>query len=383
MKGELWLSEAVDIKDLLKKKLNLIVAKPGAGKTYWARTVMRDYSLDNYLYDALYLIDTSNGKKQLLSKGDRKINLYTGEEYWELDGLHVMTYAGFVTLVHHKPDAWNWYRVVICDELHNCVKYSKWNEYNDHIFAVDYIKQMIKEGDRIVMSITATPDKVRHEFGDTIHDIPLNGKLKEYETKQIVKYYNLSTIVRMMQPGQKGIIYVPHIKTMKKLIEQLNTKGIRANGFWSKYSEEMTDEQRWVRKDVLEQERIPSYIDVLVINSSSETSISIYGDLDFMVIHSCDSDTITQVRGRYRDDLDLLYLHDSTVEDEVILDEKWLNKPLSKEDKNLLCEELNLHNKTRRLLKWSSIKDILENNGYIITVKRIGTKNYSIININT
>lgn len=382
MKGELWLNEAVDVNDLRVGQLNLVDAKPGAGKTYWAMHELKDYSLEKYDCEALYLIDTINGKDQLLSNGRLEENDITGDEYWVIDGLHVMTYAGFATLVRYNPDAWDNHRLVICDELHNCIRYSKWTKEEDiHSFALHYIKELIKKGRSMVVAITATPNRVMKEFGRLVYTVPKKGETRSYEQKTKIKYANLSTALREIKPGMKGIIYVPHIRMIKKLIKELQDKGIKVNGFWStKSNVEMTKEQRRLRLAIINNKVIPSDIDVLIINASAETSVTIGGDIEFMIIHSTDEEVIEQVTGRYRGDFDTLYMHDDTIEDKIILDEKWLNKPLTKADKDLLCKELNLHNEKGRMLKWSSVKNILENNGYIITLKRIDTKNYSVIN---
>ena len=64
---------------------------------------------------------------------------------------------------------------------------------------------------------------------------------------------------------------------------------------------------------------------------------------------------------------------------ESILDEKWLNKPLYKADKDALCEELGLR-ENGRLLKWTSVKPYLINAGYEIQDKKIkGGARYIVI----
>lgn len=384
MKGELWLSEAVDIKDLRAGQLNLIDAKPGAGKTYWAMHDLKDYSMEKYDCEALYLIDTVNGKEQLLSNGRLEENDITGDEYWVIDGLYVMTYAGFATLVRYNPDAWDNHRLVICDELHNCVRYSKWSkEENIHSFAIHYIKELIKKGRSIVVAITATPNRVMKEFGRLVYNVPKKGETRSYEPRTTIKYANLSTVLRIIKPGMKGIIYVPHIRMIKKLIKDLQDKGIKANGFWSiKSNVEMTKEQRRLRLDIINDKVIPPNIDVLIINASAETSMTIGGDIKFMIVHSTDEEVIEQVTGRYRGDFDTLYIHDDTIEDKIILDDKWLNKPLTKADKDILCKELNIPNENRQLTKWVGVKKILLKNDYIITEKKSGSKRYSIISKN-
>lgn len=58
------------------------------------------------------------------------------------------------------------------------------------------------------------------------------------------------------------------------------------------------------------------------------------------------------------------------------LNDMWLNKPLTKEDKNKLCKELMLIDKQGRLLKWTSIKAKLLEHRYNIrdTQRRLNGK---------
>lgn len=64
MKGTKYLSDAIHMNDIYSGMLNLVTAPVGCGKTYWAlnvlsKTVSRPYKM-------VYLIDTVNGKEQLL-----------------------------------------------------------------------------------------------------------------------------------------------------------------------------------------------------------------------------------------------------------------------------------------------------------------------------
>lgn len=64
MKGTKYLSDAIHMNDIYSGMLNIVTAPVGCGKTYWAlnvlsQTVSRPYKM-------VYLIDTVNGKEQLL-----------------------------------------------------------------------------------------------------------------------------------------------------------------------------------------------------------------------------------------------------------------------------------------------------------------------------
>ena len=57
------------------------------------------------------------------------------------------------------------------------------------------------------------------------------------------------------------------------------------------------------------------------------------------------------------------------IKDLYNLDGKWLNKPLTKEDKDALCEELNIFDSNGRLAKWTTVKNRLKEQGYTIEEK--------------
>lgn len=126
MKGE-YLSEIVSEDDIKEGALNLIYAPCGSGKTTYALNDLSLYSFANYGNVPLYLIDTVNGKEQLLRSGRTAIDPWTEQEYWYIPGImKVMTYAGYASMAQNAPDkdpAAD--TLVICDELHNAIKWSK------------------------------------------------------------------------------------------------------------------------------------------------------------------------------------------------------------------------------------------------------------------
>ena len=70
----------------------------------------------------------------------------------------------------------------------------------------------------------------------------------------------------------------------------------------------MTEEQLAVRKEVLENSRIPPQYNLLIINASSETSIKIKSRVDYVITHTGSEDSKIQVRGRVNSDLERLYV---------------------------------------------------------------------------
>ena len=65
MKGSKYLSEVVDLSHLRKNRLNMIKAPTGSGKTVFALEHIPRLTADA-LHNVVFLIDTINGREQLL-----------------------------------------------------------------------------------------------------------------------------------------------------------------------------------------------------------------------------------------------------------------------------------------------------------------------------
>jgi len=90
----------------------------------------------------------------------------------------------------------------------------------------------------------------------------------------------------------------------------------------------MTDRQLSIGQYILDNEAIPGDIDILIMNASFGTCINIYGKVDKIIIDDSDEDIVIQARGRYRDDLNMLYRKDKNASDVDYIIENWLNRDL-------------------------------------------------------
>ena len=71
IKGTKYLSELVQMNLLQKNKLNIIKAPTGSGKTYFALTALPS-TVEKSDRKIVYLIDTINGKQQILQNYNAK-----------------------------------------------------------------------------------------------------------------------------------------------------------------------------------------------------------------------------------------------------------------------------------------------------------------------
>ena len=380
MEEEKYLSDIVNPDELQDNKLNLVEAPCGSGKTTFVKNIMIKQSR---VGDILFLIDTRRGKEQIKEHGEYRE--YNRNWYYRVEDITVMTYACFASMVLNKRLEWSWdeYSIIVCDELQSCIKYSKLQSdgVNLHKLALDYIHERIKGESNLVIAISATPRKIRTEFAKEIVDVPLHGTPKSYKNHKTIYYSNLDLLAQKLPSDKRGIIYISRIVQIEKLSAVLNSRGIKTVGIWSENNTKhpMNEEQIAVSNSIVKHECVPDNVQVLLINASSETSINIQSHTDYVVVHSSDRDTQVQARGRYRDNLDILYLYDSEAQS-VELPDYMLNTPLFKEDVGEFIKANNLRNKKRELISVTKFYSSVMNNGYSLAKTKLkGGKRYTVI----
>ena len=412
MEGD-FLSDIIDFDDIGGYgHLNLIVSPCGSGKT----TLALDHLATQWGNPsrALYLIDTVAGQDQLLQNPkcrcyDKDWRTYFADTPLKDDGkIVVMTYARFGTLCKLFP---NWYiglDTIICDEIHKLFEMMLWNKAakipkDENVYAIAWNNIFLSfhlEKVPSVYGLTATPEALYEHFHDKdnyyeddpvyfrekleqfIYTVPLHGIPKHYEQKETHEYNNLTMLCRKLPLDQKGIIYVPRIAQMNKCVDILTERGIRAVAIWSPHNQAwwMDKEQYKVRQHIIEHAAIPDDVDVLLINKSCETSINIKSHIDYMVVHSNQEDTQTQAIGRYRNDLDLVYVYAPDIYDDIILPERMLNVPLYKEDINAYIKEQDLRDDNGHLMKQPAfLKHISLWDYSVQSKKKKGGKRYHVI----
>lgn len=300
-----------------------------------------------------------------------------------------MTYAKFGVLAERYPKfAFN-FELILCDEIHNLIRFNTFTQSDPkdkrwHAIARTRIEEIILKSEKTkVIGLSATPKRAEREFSSNsipVHKVTVDSDVRQFETKADYNYSNLEYLIDSMPKEKIGLIYVAHIRQMKKLVDLTKAKGLRSIAVWSIHNEDnpMTDEQREARDYIINNEELPPNYDVVIINASSETSIDIRGKIDYIVIHSTEEEVRVQVRGRYRDDLEELYVYDKK---SLEVPPEFLDIPLFKEDREELCDILRQTDDFKRLVKWTKTKEKLLKEGYEITEKRYQNRRYAIISL--
>lgn len=390
MIGTKYLSEAVNINNLKTKELNIIKSPTGSGKTYFALHKIASLCRDT-LHQSVYLIDTINGKEQILRNygavecsrewiGDVDM----GAMWFETDSrIVIMTYAKFGSILSKNLDFYNRFDYIICDELHSLIKFQYFSpQPNYHSLAKAGLEKAVANDRTTVIALTATPKRVKKMFNAPIYELPVSEDVLHYETKEVIEYTNLSYLLSSINATDKiGICYVSRITMMIELERLAVEQGYSPICIWSISNADhpMSEKQLAARAQILESFTIPEQYNLLIINASCETSIKIKSKVDYIIVHNSDEETQVQVRGRYTGDLGILYLPE-TERTHLKVPDEFLGKKLFVPDKTELCKILNICDaKTNRLCGWTIIRRLLIDSDYQILDSRFQNRRYSII----
>jgi hypothetical protein len=390
MTGTKYLSELVDCSTFEKNKLNIIKAPTGSGKTYFALKYIPSL-VNNALHQMVYLIDTINGKEQILKNYNATTEpwgwwkgIARGEIWFEPDGrVVIMTYAKFGYILENAPDIHKQFDYIICDELHSLIKFQNFSpKPNCHSIAKRGLEAAVENDSTVVIALSATPDPVKKNFKAPYIEVPIDSKeLIQYEVHEVCRYSNLKELFPTLKPEDIGICYVSHISKMIQVEELARSLGFSPIAIWSISNSDhpMTEEQLSVRTSILNTFTIPPQYNLLIINSSSETSLKIKSKVDYVIVHSTNSDTQVQVRGRVNSDLVRIYLLRDGNPVNLVVPEEYLGTKLFVEDKKKLCEILNIWDERGRLCKWNTIHKLLIDHDYEIKEGRTKNLRYAVI----
>lgn len=402
-----YVSDVIDMHELQYGKLNLIYAPPGSGKTTFIEGELKRYA-EGFSQNLLYLAPTRGLVDSVNFRGTRRMHVLPNGRYyykWEQDGITAMTYAAFGSQIQREKingtycghEWWETDSLICLDELSDAVKYAYFpGDQNLVELALEELVKRTKNESNMVVTIGATPKNAVNFFhfwkNADLKVIKSTVNLKGYENREVIEYSELDNILKSLDPKKRGMVFAKQIRQVQHIVDVLNSRGIQSVGIWSKGNEghPMTGEQIRAADSLIAEERLPDDVQVLVFNAAYETGLNIKPEkshLDYAVIHNTNKDTIVQARGRYRGDIDTLYVKrkKSDVDDisnrEIDPDtvKPYLDIRLLKADKDRLREELGFKDGGNRLLGWSKIAEILRANGYTVTNKKSGSKRYSTI----
>lgn len=394
----LYVSDVVDLDDLIPGKLNLIYAPCGSGKTYFIEHTVKS-TFASPSQDVLYLAPTRALIEAHQFRGEM-IECGNGWYEWKQAGITAMTYAAFGSRIRTAKDNgvysdsswWNSHSTICADELSQAYKQASYGGANaaENVtrYGLEELKKRVKNTSNLVITISATPKRFIDRYFFDTHIVRMELPPDGYETERVERYYDLETVLTKLSPLKRGLIYVHEISLMDKVVSALHSRNIHAVGIHSTHNEnhKMDREQEATRRYLISNEALPENVKVLVINAAYETGLNIRPSathLDYIVVHSTNEEVQTQVRGRYRGDIDTVYYHGSYEEYDKELDitvlPRFLCRPLYTADKKELCSLIDLKDERGRPKGWPSVKKFLESNGLVVESHNNRNSRWSVI----
>lgn len=406
----LYLGEILERDGVEYGSNNLIISPTGSGKTHFILRVLSK----KYTGKKLLLVSTTSLKD---SYGN-EVGTFTTQDLRRkhLDvtdnDIYIMTYAEFGRKV--KWPTWEAkfikdYSVIFCDEIHSLFDYYLTHKTHEYGKAIDVLFD--KYENITLFYFTATTQKIDKFIDKEYSDLYENVKVIDYgkseEIRQYIniaeeKFTNVDGIEDMIDKigkigiaDVKGIIFNERIDGMGRIEESLESKGYKSISVWSINNDKnkMNDEQLRVREMLLTTGMFPDEYDFVIMNGAMREGWNLLDErVQVVIANTLDETDIVQFRGRIRNNIALLAVRvkgDVKPLDVRIMEreknlgviERYLGKPLTTEDKNKICEELNIRREENgTLVKWTKISETLKANGYEIKPirKRINGKQVSL-----
>ncbi|MBX9179355.1 DEAD/DEAH box helicase family protein [Paeniclostridium sordellii] len=294
------------------------------------------------------------------------------------------------------------FNLIVFDEIHNLPIYADKFDNDKQGYKYGTVIQNIKEIiDNKTLMIGLTATLVNTEYKLDKYSVKCKTLFEEEELKNIRSYTEgkknyinyapniikeyISRKDEVFRSGEKLLIYTNFNKTSKKYKELFAKYGIKAEWLCSKRAKNgndlvMNNHQIKLRTQLLEGSReinrgiLPDDLDVLIVNAAYETGWNLYDDrIQHVIVDDVKDYTWVQARNRVRHDIKELYVkcvysEDSWYDgvynrigkgqyaeniildneiyipklikdkDKRILDRKYLNKELSKQDKKEIVE---------------------------------------------
>lgn len=422
------------LKDKLEKdgvtefeQKNLIISPTGSGKSHFIKNVL----VNRYKGKKLMLVSTTSLKESFSNEENIHTSQDFRRKKLEITDktIHIMTYSEFGVKMFADEQFGRQFSVVFCDEIHSLFDYfSKHKSYNlamaIHTLFNEYGNPYCPEA----FYFTATIEKI-HKFIDDmkrdvlslVNIIDYSKDPEIYKNRECItiKYTcdeelelalgnkeqleklakqgqvsvnktpgletSLEYFAEMKEKGKKGILFNERIKGFSKFQEQLEEQGLVTQSLWSKNNKDypMNDEQLEVYNSILEKGVIPEKYDFIFFNEALREGWNLVDEnLEVVVLNTLDETNKIQSRGRCRRDISLLIelVENVNPEDlnttisrrlaELNIAEENLEKNLTREDTDAICERINVKRAGGYLVKWTTVKNILREKGYEVTSKK-------------
>lgn len=392
----LYLSEYLERDDVVletKKQFSFIIAPAGCGKTSSMLALCKKLNVDPSLcvcivpFNALQEQQSKESDVEVVTGTTFVSNLdkYRNYKLFVVDEVHTFCKRARIALSKLRDKSPNWMEFdTMCLALY---------KDNPDYVLLDTLQTWARDKDCYAIGMTATPHHAEQcwLFKDSFNClVSSQADLVTYKVLEKKNYSRWQEIAHN-DPGKghKRLIYVDNVQMaydIKKEIE-LSTPGRNVQVLFSLYNPnyKMDANQRALRAYVLETQKLPPYLDDLIITGAYSEGVNITDELvDSVWVHNRSKDVQTQVVGRVRHDVQTLYVYNSEEHKseqqtkkrkEQRANDKILQQVFFKEE--LLGQELTSQEVLDEVgyKSWKGLKQIFEQSGYCVEGPIRRTKN--------
>lgn len=405
--SKIYVSDVVDMQDMRRGKLNLVYAPCGSGKTYFVENVLKN-KRGHFKGNMLYLAPTVALVRALKFRGESYQTTDGHGNFvreWGHAGITAMTYAAFGAIIKREREAgtyddtklWNDRTIICADELSQGISQSNYTDKHGNRapdgknvtkIALNELEVRIKNEKNLVVTVSATPKRLIGKYFQDVRLVGMYLSPRGYSDGTVVRYSDLDALLGRIDSTKRGLIYIGRVTQMLRAVERLESRGIHAVAIYSRNYEKisMRGEQLEAVNSLEEHEKIPDGIQVLIINAAYETGLNIRPEkshLDYVIVHDIDPDTQIQVRGRYRGDIDTVYLKDALDGGTVSIDlarlTPYFGKKLRAPEKKQLLSELELKDGKGRPMGWPAFVKLLKEQGHTVEQGKDRAGRYYVI----
>lgn len=368
-----------------KGKINLVRTPCGSGKTYHCNQLIEQY--DNTKKDIYYVTDTRMLRESVKKDLPSHVKVIT----YQALGMILSNENQMMKFLYHTE-------LLMLDEIHQLFRYAR--RFNDEkicsedkmFYKVAIIWLYNLPIYMKVLALSGTPGELldhaeRENQIDVIHDVvpkEIRSMLHQQQVGEIVQVVNVGKWLENefeLSEGEQALGFANTIDILITYKNILESKGYRVGVLWSKNAtgktkndneKAFTDEQEQLYVYIKENSKLPSDIDILLVNAAYESGWNLENNgcnkIQTVFINSSDNVTITQITNRVRHDIKLCVSSEPIPTTSDFYDENWIMKQyrrvnniinnywqdsylFTKQDKDKFCDDLRILDKHRRIVR--------------------------------
>lgn len=367
-----------------KGVINLVTSPCGSGKSYHCQQLIEKYNGEKNIY---YVTDTRMLRESVQKELPPHIKTITYQVLGIILGDE-----------KQRNQFFNNTYMIMLDEVHQLFRYAR--RFNDekncdtdkmfYKMAITWLYELPKY--MKVLALSGTPgDLINHANNENeshmLHKVLSDEIVARLNQQHIDNKQQVLSITKWLESefelskGEQALGYTSTIDNLLTYKAILESKGYKVGVLWSKNAtgttrqnndKNFSDEQEQLYEYVKNNNELPKEIDVLLVNGAYESGWNLENNGSSLVqtvfVNTSDHVTITQITNRVRHDIRLQvtsqpvptrsdYFNREWVDDEFfrirnIFIDTWEESHLvDKEGKDNLCNNLNIINENRRLIK--------------------------------